>query len=125
MPVLSALSPPEPFAQRRKGRTKPFTLWARQLIGLVHRWLPDRRLVVVGDRAYAALELLAAVRAAATVVARLRRDAHLCAPAPARLPRQTGRPRLVGARLPNLTTDPTDPATPWTTRTVAPWYGAR
>ena len=91
----------------------------------MHRWLPDRRLVVVGDRAYAALELLAAVRAAATVVARLRLDAHLCAPAPPRRPRQTGRPRLVGARLPNLTTYPTDPATPWTTRTVARWYGER
>src|SRR5262249_23734337 len=72
---------------------------------------------------YAALELLGAVRTAATVVARLRLDAHLCAPAPARLPRQTGRPRLVGARLPNLTTSANDPATPSTTHPVARWYG--
>src|SRR5258708_2660065 len=125
LPFLTALAPSEHFAQRRQRRYKPLTLWARQLIRLVHRWLPDRRLVVVGDRAYAAWDLLAAVRAAATVVARLRLDAHLCAPAPPRRPRQTGRPRLVGARLPNLTTYPTDPATPWTTRTVARWYGER
>jgi len=81
---------------------------------------------MVGDRAYAALDLLAAaVRPAATVVARLRLDAHLCAPAPVRLPRQTGRPHLVGVRLPNLTTYANDPATSWTTCTVARWYGAR
>lgn len=90
---------------------------------LVHHWQPDRQLVIVGDRAYAALELLAAVRSVATVAARLRLDAHLCAPAPTRLPRQTGRPRVVGARLPNLATYANDPATPWTTCTVARWYG--
>lgn len=59
------------------------------------------------------------------MVARLRLDAHRCGPAPARLPRQTGRPRVVGARLPNLTTYANDPATPWTTCTAARWYGER
>jgi hypothetical protein len=125
LPFLTALAPSERCSQRRHRRYKPLTLWARQLIRLVHRWQPDRPLVVVGDRTYAALELLSAVRAAATVVARLRLDAHLCAPAPPRRPRQTGRPRLVGARLPNLTTYVDDPATPWTTQTVARWYGER
>jgi len=91
----------------------------------VQRGQPDRPLVVVGDRTDAAVELLSAVRAAATVVARLRLDAQLCAPAPPRRPRQTGRPRLVGARLPHRTTDVDDPATPWTTPTVARCYGAR
>jgi hypothetical protein len=42
-------------------------LGARQLIRLVHRWQPDGQLVTVGDRAYAALELLAAVRLVAPV----------------------------------------------------------
>ncbi len=125
LPFLTALAPSERYCHQRHRRYKPLTLWARQLIWLVHRWQPDRRLVMVGDRAYAALDLLAAVRSAATVVARLRLDAHLCAPAPVRLPRQTGRPRLVGTRLPNLTTYANDPATPWTTCTVARWYGER
>lgn len=92
LPFLTALAPSERYAQQRSRRFKPLTLWARQLIRLVHRWQPKRDLVIVGDRAYAALELLAAVRSAAPVVARLRLDAHLCAPAPLRLPGQTGRP---------------------------------
>src|SRR5262249_54190516 len=92
---------------------------------LVHRWQPDRQLVIVGDRAYAALELLAAVGSVATIIARLRLDAHLCAPAPVRLPGQTGRPRVVGARLPNLSTYASDLATPWANQTLARWYGER
>ncbi|HEV2238070.1 MAG TPA: transposase [Ktedonobacterales bacterium] len=125
LPFLTALAPSERYARRRRRRFKSLTLWARQLIRLVHRWQPDRRLVIVGDRAYAALELLAGVRAAATVVARLRLDAHLCAPPPRRLPGQTGRPRIVGARLPNLSAYASDPATPWTNETLACWYGER
>jgi hypothetical protein len=123
LPFLTALAPSERYAQRRHRRYKPLTRWARQLIRLVHRWQPDRQLVVVGDRAYAALELLAAVRPVATVVAHLRLDAHLCLPDPPRSPRQTGRPRLVGARLPMLATYAADPATAWTTDLLVRWYG--
>jgi hypothetical protein len=125
LPFLTALAPSERCSQRRQRRYKPLTLWARQLMRLVHRWQPTRQLVVVGDRTYAALELLAAVRSVATVVARLRLDAHLCAPAPPRLPRQKGRPRLVGARLPNLTSYADDPTTAWTVQRVGRWYGER
>lgn len=125
LPFLTALAPSERCSLQRRRRYKPLTLWARQLVRVVHRWQPDRRLVVVGDRTYAALEFLHAVRPIATVVARLRLDAHLCAPAPARSARQTGRPRLVGARLPNLTTYASDPAANWISYTVAHWYGER
>jgi hypothetical protein len=62
LPFLSALAPSERYAQVHGCRHKPVTFWARQLIRLVHRWLPDRSLVVVGDRGYAALDLLDAVR---------------------------------------------------------------
>jgi hypothetical protein len=47
---------------------------------------------VVGDRTYAALELLDAVRGMATVITRLRLDARLFAPPPLRLPHQKGVP---------------------------------
>jgi hypothetical protein len=97
-------------------------VWARQLIHLVHRWLPDRRLVVVGDRGYAALEVLAAVRPVATFITRLRLDAHLCAPPSPRTPHQIGRPRLVGKRLPTLEHWRDDPATEWTQLMVPRWY---
>ncbi len=102
LPFLSALAPSERYAQLHGCRHKPVTLWARQLIRLVHRWLPDRSLVVVGDRGYAALDLLDAVRPVATVITRLRLDARLVAPPPPRAPRQNGRPRIVGPRLPTL-----------------------
>src|SRR5262249_54475088 len=103
LPFLTVLAPSERAASRRRRRFKPLTTWARQMIRQVHRWAPERQLIVVGDRAYAALELLEAVRAVATVIARLRLDARLFMPPPPRVPGQKGRPRLVGDRLPSLT----------------------
>jgi len=121
LPFLSALAPSERYAQQHGRRHKPVTLWARQLIRVVHRWLPDRALVVVGDRGYAALDLLDALRPAATVITRLRLDAHLVAPPPPRAPRQNGRPRIVGQRLPTLDQVRANPATAWTAATLARW----
>jgi DDE superfamily endonuclease len=123
LPFLSVLAPSERAAQRQRRRFKSLTTWARQLILQVHRWQPARSLVVVGDRTYAALELLDAVRSVATVVTRLRLDARLFAPAPPRLPHQQGRPRLVGERLPNLTQYIQDPEALWTPLLVRHWYG--
>ncbi len=125
LPFLTVLAPSERAATRQRRRFKPLTAWARQLIRQLHRWAPERQLVVVGDRAYAALELLDAVRAVATVIARLRLDARLFAPAPARRPGQKGRPRLVGDRLPNLSVHAADTAAPWTQLTIPRWYGER
>jgi hypothetical protein len=58
------------------------------------------------------------------VVARLRLDAALSAPAPPRRPRQTGRPRLKGERLPSPDAVAAAPATVWAGVRVAHWYGA-
>jgi hypothetical protein len=123
LPFLSVLAPSERATKRRNRRFKPLTTWARQMIRQVHRWQPDRALVVVGDRTYAALELLDAVRSVATVVTRLRLDARLFAPAPPRLPHQQGRPRLVGERLPNLTQLAQDVDAQWAPLVVSRWYG--
>jgi hypothetical protein len=71
------------------------------------------------------LELLDAVRSVAPAMTRLRLDTHLCAPGPTRRPEQTGRPHLVGARLPTPTTHATDQAANWTSYTVTRWYGER
>src|SRR5262249_41334839 len=90
----------------------------------VHCWAPERRLVVVGDRTYAALELLDAVRSVAAIVARLRLDAQLFAP-PLRRPGQTGRPRLVDDRLPNLTEHAANEEAGWIPLTSGRWYGER
>jgi len=91
----------------------------------VHRWYPDRPLIAVGDRAYAALDLLHAVRAHTTVVTRLRLDARLFAPPPASpqgQPREKGRPRLVGVRLPNLAVVRDASTTNWQPLLLAHWY---
>jgi hypothetical protein len=96
------------------------------MIKQVRRWLPERALVVVADSSFAALELLAAVsqvRNPVHVVTRLRLDAALYKPAAPRTAKQMGRPRLKGARLPNLSTVLTNPKTQWQTLTVNGWYG--
>lgn len=123
LPFLTALAPSERYAQARGRRHKSLTVWARQLLRQVHRWLPQRQLVVVADRTYAALDLLAALRPAATVVTRLRLDAQLFTPAPPRIPHQKGRPRLVGQRLPTLKWRSADPSAAWTRLPITNWYG--
>jgi hypothetical protein len=123
LPLLTALAPSERYAQARGRRHKSLTVWARQLLRQVHRWLPERQLVVVADRTYAALDLLAALQPAVTVVTRLRLDAPLFAPAPPRTPHQTGRPRLVGQRLPTVERRSADPSAAWSRLAIAHWYG--
>jgi hypothetical protein len=53
----------------------------------MHRWLPTRELVVLGDNTYSALELLDGVRETIYVITRLRRDAALYEPAPPQQPK--------------------------------------
>ena len=53
---------------------------------MVKRWLPEWSIVVVADSSFAALNLLAAVREQLCVVTRLRLDAAVYDPAPARAP---------------------------------------
>ena len=72
--------------------------------------------VVVADRTYATLKLLAACQALTppiTFLTRLRLDAVLHDPPPLRRPGQRGRPRIVGARQPSLQVVLTDPDTQW------------
>jgi hypothetical protein len=123
LPVLTALAPSERYYQARGRRPKLLTDWARQLVLQLARWLPDRQVVVVGDNSFAALELLAAVRQAATMVTRLRLDAALHAPVSPRQPGQLGRPRVVGPRVPKLTEVLLDAATCWQVAVIPGWYG--
>jgi len=127
LPVLTALAPSARYAQAQGQQHKTITDWARQLLLTVSRWWPERAIIAVADRSYAALAFLAACRAfrtPVTVITRLRLDAALYEPAPPRQPGQTGRPRLKGHRLPTLAAVATDPSTCWTSVTIAHWYGA-
>jgi hypothetical protein len=125
LPVLTCLCPSERFYEDRGRAHKKLTTWARQMLLQVKHWLPEREMVVVADSSFAALELLAAVRREVTIVTRLRLDAALYEPAPTRQPRQNGRPRLKGARLPTLAAVLRDEQTFWQQMVVARWSGGQ
>jgi hypothetical protein len=127
LPFLSILAPSERYAAQRGKRHKKITEWAWQLLLVLRRWHPQREIVAVADRAYASLKLLERcrkLRKPITFVTRLRLDAALYEPAPARRPGQRGRPRLKGERLPNLSEVAEDPNTVWKPTTIANWYGS-
>lgn len=125
LPFLTALCPSERYHQQGGQRHKPLPEWAGQLIGLIHRWLPGREVVVVADSSYAVLALLKQVSdmPEVSLITRLRLDAALYDPAPPRALRQNGRPRKKGVRRPTLQHLLTDPQTRWTPLTVNNWYG--
>jgi hypothetical protein len=123
LPFLSVLAPSERYHQERGLRHKTLTEWAGQMIAQVRRWLPDRFLVIVADRSYAALELLDRCRQlSAIMITRLRLDAGLYEPLSERKPGAFGRPRKKGERLPTLKERLTDPHTEWQRLTVSRWY---
>jgi hypothetical protein len=125
LPFLTVLAPSERYNERHRRRHKKITDWGRQMIRKLRRWLPNRYLVVVADSSYAVLELLecaAGLREPVTVITRLRLDAALYDPAPARKAGTNGRPRLKGERQPTLAQRLLDPQTTWEKLTVA-WYG--
>jgi len=63
------LATPLPHAGKRH---KALTDWAKQAILQTKRWLPNRRIVMVADVGFSALELIAAVRRRVCLITRLR-----------------------------------------------------
>ncbi len=124
LPFLTVRAPSERYHDQRKKAHKTITDWARQMIRQVHRWLPERALVIVADGSYAVVEFLAnLVRLPhITLVIRMRLDAALYDPAPARQAGKKGRPAIKGQRQMTLLKRLADPTTVWQKRTVA-WYG--
>ena len=135
LPFLTVLAPSERYHRQRGRRHKKLTDWARQMILQLRRWLPHRPLVLVGDSGYAVLDLLHCCQSLAqpvTLIARLRLDAALYAPAPPRQTGQNGRPPLKGRRLPALKALLDLPAVSWircrqpgTTALPARWNSRR
>jgi len=126
LPFLTALAPSERYYQSSLGRHKKLTDWARQMGTQVRRWLPNRKIVLVTDSSYAALELLNSLLTLPKpvyMVTRLRLDAALYKPAPKLERRPVGRPRKKGARLPTLNDVLSDEQTVWQKVTVDNWYG--
>src|SRR3954465_9843335 len=123
LPFLTALAPSERYAAEQGKPYKKLTDWGRQALLQVARWLPGRRVIAVADSSFSAIALLRALAPHLTVVTRLRLDACLCEPPPPRRPRQRGRSRVTGARLPSLAERLRSRRTPWRRVSIEGWYG--
>lgn len=125
LPFLTALAPSERYYADQPRAHKSLTDWARQLLLQVKRWAGGRKVIAVGDSSYAVIALLKALQGQVSLISRLRLDAALYEPAPARVSGQRGRQRLKGKRLPTLANLAAEPSTLWQKLTVADWYGGR
>lgn len=125
LPFLTTLAPSERYSKTYKRRHKKLTDWAWQTLLQVRRWLRHRLLVIVADGSFAAISLLFNAQQLTEpicMITRLRLDAALYEPAPSRKPRQMGRPRVKGKRLPSLEEVLKNPKTKWTRVTLPQWY---
>ena len=125
LPFLTVLAPSERYYENHPGQHKKLTDWARQMGMQVRRWLPKRKIFLVADSSYAALELLHSLVSLSKpvyMVTQLRLDAALYEPAPPAKPGTFGRPRKKGKRLPTLNQVLTNKQTVWETIQVDNWY---
>ncbi|HEY4042579.1 MAG TPA: transposase [Rhodopila sp.] len=125
LPFLTVLAPSARWSEAQGRQHKTLTDWARQAIVQSKRWLPSRRLVVVADSSFSALDLIAVVRRHVCLITRLRLDASLFEPAAQRRPGRKGRPPLKGKRRPKLSAVLADPKTVWTSVLLSEWYGGQ
>jgi hypothetical protein len=123
LPDFRVLATTPKVSKELKRRHKTLARLAQQMLMVVRGFLPDVAIKVIGDGAYSVIELgLTCVKQSVRLIAPLRLDARLFAPPPLPKSHQRGRPRVVGKRLPQLSTVLSDPKTAWETITVT-WYG--
>ena len=105
--------------RQRPHRTVPEkAAWGMRLIA---RWFPHRRVVMVGDGAFASLALFQRLRDEAVCIARCRMDARFFNPPPLRKTGDKGRPRIIGTRQLTPKTRAVRKATKWVRMTIAGW----
>jgi DDE superfamily endonuclease len=122
LPFLTLLAPSKRFYTGKTRAPKTLLDWARQAALQIHRWLPDRYIVLVADSAFAAIEFLAAVGKHVCVVTRLRLDANLFDfPPPKR--KGPGRRPIRGKPQKKLSAILKDRNVSWTRYRVSHWYG--
>jgi hypothetical protein len=123
LPFLSVLATTPAVSEAVGKRHKIIAQWAQQMVTVVRPWLPEVSIKVIGDSAYSVIGLgLTCVKQCVSLIAPLRLDARLFAPPPPPKRQQKGRPRVVGKRLPNLSTVLSDSKTQWET-IIIQWYG--
>lgn len=103
----------------RRHRTLPEkAAWGMRLIA---RWCPGRRLVMLGDGAYASLDLFWRLRERVVCIARCRMDARFFNPPPPRRTGRRGRPRVLGTRQLAPRTRAVRKATRWERMSIPGW----
>jgi hypothetical protein len=122
LPFLTLLAPSKRFYADKARAPKTLLDWARQAALQIHRWLPDRTIVLVADSAFAVVEFLAAVRNHVCVVTRLRLDANLF-DFPPQQRKGRGRPPIKGKPLKKLSALIKDRKVVWRRYRVSLWYG--
>ena len=122
LPFLTLLAPSKRFYSDKTRAPKTLLDWARQAALQIHRWLPGRYIVLVGDSAFAAIEFLAAVRNYVCVVTRLRLDANLF-DFPPQKRKGRGRRPIKGKPLKKLSAVIKDRKVSWKRYRVSLWYG--
>jgi hypothetical protein len=122
LPFLTLLAPSKRFYADKTRAPKTLLDWARQAALQIHRWLPDRYIVLVADSAFAAIEFLAEVRSHVCVVTRLRLDANLF-DFPPQKHKGRGRRPIKGKPLKKLSAVIKDRKVSWQRCRVSLWYG--
>jgi hypothetical protein len=122
LPFLTLLAPSKRFYAGKSRTPKTLLDWARQAALQIHRWLPDRYIVLVADSAFAAIEFLAAVGNHVCVVTRLRLDANLFE-FPSQKRKGRGRPPIKGKPHKKLSAILKDRNISWKRFRVSLWYG--
>src|SRR6266576_469304 len=122
LPFLTLLAPSKRFYDGKSRAPKTLLDWARQAALQIHRWLPDRYIVMVADSAFAAIEFLAEVRSHVCVVTRLRLDANLF-DFPSQKRKGRGRRPIKGKPLKKLSAVIKDRKVSWKRDRVSLWYG--
>ncbi len=127
LPVLTVLSTSKKNDQAHNLRHKTSIDWAVQMIRLLRRWIPQRVIVLVADGGYAAVKLAlccAGFPTAVALVCKMRLDAALYDPPPARKPNQRGKTPKKGKKQISLANRINDPSLRWTTIRVR-WYDGK
>ena len=117
LPFLSVLLTTPKVSEKLGKRHKTVAQRTGQVVAWLRRVLAGREIHLVGDGAYAVIELgLTCRRHQVTLVAPLRLDARLFEPPYRPQKRGRGRPPVVGARLSALAEVITSPTTQWQRR---------
>jgi DDE superfamily endonuclease len=121
LPFLTILCRSERADAKRGRRHQTVPEKAAWGMRLIARWCPGRRLVLVGDGAYASLGVFWRLRDRVVCVARCRMDARFFNPPPPRKKGQRGRRRVVGTRQLTPKTRAVRTATKWVRMTIPGW----